>query len=187
MFSKLFSRSKSGPDPSVIGFDDFEEAVKADACVVVDVREPHRVCLRPHSEGAQPADVEFRREPAAFGQAGRADLSGGWALAQGAQRGAGERPRRRRALCRRHERVANARRRHCPLNSPSPVHVYRGDFMTVERSMWDPETIAEARYDFKAVAKAAKLSGGALSVGPVKACAARRRHRSGAPRGRRPS
>ncbi|HME86074.1 MAG TPA: rhodanese-like domain-containing protein [Roseiarcus sp.] len=41
MFSKLFSRSKSGPDPSVIGFDEFEEAVKADACVVVDVREPH--------------------------------------------------------------------------------------------------------------------------------------------------
>jgi rhodanese-related sulfurtransferase len=41
MFSKLFSRSRSGPDSSVIDFEDFEEAVTADACVVVDVREPH--------------------------------------------------------------------------------------------------------------------------------------------------
>ncbi|MBV8103893.1 MAG: rhodanese-like domain-containing protein [Hyphomicrobiales bacterium] len=41
MFSKLFSRSRSELDPSVIDFEDFEEAVKADACVVVDVREPH--------------------------------------------------------------------------------------------------------------------------------------------------
>ncbi len=39
------------------------------------------------------------------------------------------------------------------------IHVYGGDFMTVERSMWDPETLAEAPYDFNAVAKGARLSG----------------------------
>jgi rhodanese-related sulfurtransferase len=41
MFSKLFSRSNAAPDPGAVAFEDFEEAVKADACMVVDVREPH--------------------------------------------------------------------------------------------------------------------------------------------------
>lgn len=32
------------------------------------------------------------------------------------------------------------------------IHVYDGPFMTVERSMWDPETLVEERYDINKVA-----------------------------------
>ncbi len=39
------------------------------------------------------------------------------------------------------------------------IHVYGGDFMRVERSMWDPETLAEAPYDFNKVGKGTKLTG----------------------------
>ncbi len=38
------------------------------------------------------------------------------------------------------------------------IHVYDGDFFAVERSMWDPETLAEAPYDFNAVAKGTVIS-----------------------------
>jgi hypothetical protein len=35
-----------------------------------------------------------------------------------------------------------------PLSRQSrAIHVYDGDFFTAERSMWDPETLAEERYD----------------------------------------
>ncbi len=37
----LFSRSGHGAGPDTIDFEDFEPAVGADACTVVDVREPH--------------------------------------------------------------------------------------------------------------------------------------------------
>jgi rhodanese-related sulfurtransferase len=41
MFSNPFSRSARGPDPRAIDHDEFEQAVKAGKCVVVDVREAH--------------------------------------------------------------------------------------------------------------------------------------------------
>lgn len=37
----LFSRLGHGADPDTIDFEDFEHAVGADTCTVVDVREPH--------------------------------------------------------------------------------------------------------------------------------------------------
>ena len=41
-----------------------------------------------------------------------------------------------------------------PLNRLSgAIHVYDGPFMTVERSMWDPETLEEEPYDVSVVAK----------------------------------
>ena len=41
MFSSLFSRFAPGPDPRAIAHEEFEQAVKAGKCVVVDVREAH--------------------------------------------------------------------------------------------------------------------------------------------------
>ncbi len=41
MFSNPFSRFAPGPDPRAIDHEEFEQAVKAGECVVVDVREPH--------------------------------------------------------------------------------------------------------------------------------------------------
>jgi rhodanese-related sulfurtransferase len=41
MFSNLFSRFAPGPDPRAIDHEEFEQAVKARKCVVVDVREAH--------------------------------------------------------------------------------------------------------------------------------------------------
>ena len=37
----LFSRSGHGPDPDSVDLADLQQAVDADACTVVDVREPH--------------------------------------------------------------------------------------------------------------------------------------------------
>jgi predicted metal-dependent enzyme (double-stranded beta helix superfamily) len=37
------------------------------------------------------------------------------------------------------------------------VHVYDGDFLHVERSMWDAETLVEQRYDINAVAQGMPL------------------------------
>lgn len=37
------------------------------------------------------------------------------------------------------------------------IHVYDGPFLTVERSMWDAETLAEKPYDFASVAKGTQL------------------------------
>ena len=33
------------------------------------------------------------------------------------------------------------------------IHVYDGPFLTMERSMWDPESLQEQPYDISAVAK----------------------------------
>lgn len=41
ILSNPLSPFGGGSDPRAIDHDDFEQAVKADACVVVDVREPH--------------------------------------------------------------------------------------------------------------------------------------------------
>jgi len=41
MSSNPFSRSAPGPDPYAIEHEEFEQAVKAGECVVVDVREAH--------------------------------------------------------------------------------------------------------------------------------------------------
>ena len=41
MFENLFSRFAPGPDPRAIDHEEFEQAVKAGKCVVVDVREAH--------------------------------------------------------------------------------------------------------------------------------------------------
>ena len=41
MFANLFSRFAPGPDPRAINHEEFEQAVKAGECVVVDVREAH--------------------------------------------------------------------------------------------------------------------------------------------------
>jgi predicted metal-dependent enzyme (double-stranded beta helix superfamily) len=37
------------------------------------------------------------------------------------------------------------------------IHVYDGDFLHVERSMWDAETLVEQRYDINAVAQGMPL------------------------------
>jgi predicted metal-dependent enzyme (double-stranded beta helix superfamily) len=37
------------------------------------------------------------------------------------------------------------------------IHVYDGEFLTAERSMWDAETLVEKPYDISAVAKGMKL------------------------------
>jgi predicted metal-dependent enzyme (double-stranded beta helix superfamily) len=37
------------------------------------------------------------------------------------------------------------------------IHVYDGEFLTVERSMWDAETLVEQPYDINAVAKGMPL------------------------------
>jgi Rhodanese-like domain len=41
MFSNMFSRFAPGADPRTIDHEEFEQAVKAGKCIVVDVREPH--------------------------------------------------------------------------------------------------------------------------------------------------
>ena len=41
MFSNFLSRFAPGPDPRAIDHEEFEQAVKAGKCVVVDVREAH--------------------------------------------------------------------------------------------------------------------------------------------------
>ncbi len=41
MFSNLFSRFAPGPDARAIDHEEFEQAVKAGKCVIVDVREAH--------------------------------------------------------------------------------------------------------------------------------------------------
>ena len=45
MFANLFSRFAPGPDPRAIDHDEFEQAVRAGKCVVVDVREAHEFAL----------------------------------------------------------------------------------------------------------------------------------------------
>jgi predicted metal-dependent enzyme (double-stranded beta helix superfamily) len=37
------------------------------------------------------------------------------------------------------------------------IHVYDGNFLAIERSMWDAETLAEQPYDINAVAKGMPL------------------------------
>ncbi|MGC2199011.1 MAG: hypothetical protein WA633_02520, partial [Stellaceae bacterium] len=37
------------------------------------------------------------------------------------------------------------------------IHVYDGEFLTAERSMWDAETLVEKPYDISAVAKGMPL------------------------------
>ena len=37
------------------------------------------------------------------------------------------------------------------------IHVYDGDFLGVQRSMWDPETLIEEPYDFNVVSKGTTL------------------------------
>ena len=45
-----------------------------------------------------------------------------------------------------------------PLSKISgAIHVYDGDFLNIERSMWDAETLREERYDFNAVSKGMPL------------------------------
>jgi rhodanese-related sulfurtransferase len=41
MFSNFLSRFAPGADPRAIDYEEFEQAVKAGKCVVVDVREAH--------------------------------------------------------------------------------------------------------------------------------------------------
>ncbi len=41
MFSSSFSRFAPSHDPGAVDHEEFEQAVQAGACVVVDVREPH--------------------------------------------------------------------------------------------------------------------------------------------------
>ena len=46
-----------------------------------------------------------------------------------------------------------------PLNKVSAaIHVYDGDFFAVKRSMWDAETLQEAPYDMKTVARGTPLN-----------------------------
>ncbi|HEX9170925.1 MAG TPA: rhodanese-like domain-containing protein [Roseiarcus sp.] len=45
MSFNLFSRPGPGADPDTVDFEAFEEAVEADACIVVDVREPHEFAV----------------------------------------------------------------------------------------------------------------------------------------------
>ena len=45
-----------------------------------------------------------------------------------------------------------------PLSKISgAIHVYDGDFLHIERSMWDAETLIEQRYDMNAVSKGMPL------------------------------
>ncbi|HEY3910898.1 MAG TPA: hypothetical protein VGM07_13535 [Stellaceae bacterium] len=39
------------------------------------------------------------------------------------------------------------------------IHVYDGEFLTAQRSMWDPETLMEKPYDINAVASGMPLQG----------------------------
>ena len=39
------------------------------------------------------------------------------------------------------------------------IHVYDGDFLAMQRSMWDSETLVEQPYDIRAVAKGMPLEG----------------------------
>ncbi len=45
MAFNMSSRSGQAPDPDLVDFDDFEEAVDAGAWTVVDVREPHEFAV----------------------------------------------------------------------------------------------------------------------------------------------
>ena len=51
MTSNLFSRFTLGPDSDAVDFGDFEQAVSAGVCTVVDVREPHEFAAG-HIQGA---------------------------------------------------------------------------------------------------------------------------------------
>ena len=58
MFSNFLSRFAPGPDPRAIDHEEFEQAVKAGKCVVVDVREAHEFASarrRNHMSARSPA------------------------------------------------------------------------------------------------------------------------------------
>ena len=110
MFSGLFSKRATNGDTE-ISYDDLADALKRGACFVVDVREPQEFASG-HVPGAvnQPLS-RFDPKTASGGKAGRAHLSGGRAIGEGAQPGAIRRTQGRPPLCRRHGGMAPGRRR----------------------------------------------------------------------------
>ncbi len=113
----MFSRFGAGSDPDIVSFGDLEEAIGTNAWTVVDVREPHEFATGHVPNALNHADVFVRSRGAAERKTGRAHLSGGRAVAQCAEQGAGGRPRGRQALRRGHERLALAQRASHPLSA----------------------------------------------------------------------
>ena len=107
----LFSRSGQSVDPDTVEFEDFEPAVGANACTVVDVREPHEFAAG-HIPNAvdmplsrfDPQELPTGKPVVLVCQAGgrsKNALNRARAIGQGG----------REALCRRNGRLAFARRR----------------------------------------------------------------------------
>ena len=112
MFSNPFSRSDGNPD--TIDFEAFEKAVSEGEVAVVDVREPHEFAaghivdaLNLPLSRFDPEQLPSGKPVVLICQSGRRSLA---ALNQ-----ARHRPRRRQALCRRHDRVAGQDGRRRPL------------------------------------------------------------------------
>ena len=113
----MFSRFGAGSDPDVVDFGDLEEAVGTNAWTVVDVREPHEFAIGHIPNALNMPTSSFDPEGFAAGKAGRSRLSGRRTVAQCAEQGAGDWPRRCAALRRGHERLALAQRPRDTLSS----------------------------------------------------------------------
>ena len=117
MFKNLFGGASKSPD---LDFPTFAKAVAAGEVTVVDVREPHEFAAGhiPDAVNLPLSRIRPERTSERKGQARRHPVPSGRALAQGARRGPGGRPRRPEALSGRHERVAHAWRRRVGLKRP---------------------------------------------------------------------
>jgi len=120
MSSNPFSRSAPGPDPYAIEHEEFEQAVKAGECVVVDVREAHEFAsahipssLNMPLSTLNPQGLPSDKPVVLICHSGMRSRS--------AQQGASDRTRRRQALRRRHRRLALAQGRARALNDGDRV------------------------------------------------------------------
>ena len=111
----MFSRFGAGSDPDVVDFGDLEEAVGTNAWTVVDVREPHEFAaghipnaLNMPTSSFDPKDLPQGKPVVLVCQAGGRSRN---AL----NKARANRPRRREALRRGHERLALAQRPGNPL------------------------------------------------------------------------
>ena len=111
MLSNFFSRFAPGPDPRTIDHDEFEQAVKAGKCVVVDVREAHEFASAHIPKSLNMPLSTFNPQRLPSGKPVVLICHSGMPFAQRGQQGACDRPRGRQALRRRHRRLALAQGR----------------------------------------------------------------------------
>ena len=114
--SKLFSRG-ADRNADEIAHDELAAALKSEACVLVDVREPHEFSAG-HIAGAINMPLSrFDREPPAARQGGRAHLPLGRAIDGCAEPRTRRRPRQYPPLSPRRHGLDERRRRTCLIEA----------------------------------------------------------------------